>query len=102
LLRNRRLKGYKFLRQHPLAKIAINGRISFYIADFYCAEKRIVIEADGSIHEERKEYDANRDEVVQSYNIRTIRFKNELVINQTSLVIDEILKVLEAQNPRGF
>jgi very-short-patch-repair endonuclease len=102
LLRNRKLQGYKFLRQHPLAKISVNGKISFYIADFYCVEKRLVIEADGPIHEERKEYDANRDEVVQSYNIRTIRFKNELVINQTAQVIDEILKVLEAQNPPGF
>jgi very-short-patch-repair endonuclease len=96
LLRNRKLQGYKFLRQHPLAKIAINGHINFYIADFYCAEKKVVIEADGPIHEERKEYDANRDEVIQSYNIRTLRFKNDKVINQSQEVINEILKALES------
>ena len=102
LLRNRRLDGYKFLRQHPLAKISVNGKISFYIADFYCAEKRIAIEADGPIHDDRKEYDANRDEVIQFYNIRTMRFKNDRVINDSAAVLDEILKVLESQNPSGF
>jgi very-short-patch-repair endonuclease len=35
--------GFKFRRQHP-----ING----FIVDFYCAELRLVLELDGSIHEE--------------------------------------------------
>ena len=96
LLRNRKLSGYKFLRQHPLAKTNIQGRISFFIADFYCAGKKLVIEADGPIHEERKEYDANRDDVIQSYNIRVLRFKNEQLINHSTAVIDEILTVLES------
>ena len=96
LLRNRKLEGYKFLSQHPLAKISVNGPISFYIADFYCAQKRLVNEAGGAIHEERKEYDANRDEVILSYSIRTMRFKNESVINDNTAVLDEILKALQS------
>jgi very-short-patch-repair endonuclease len=34
-LRGRKLLGYKFLRQYPI----IVNSASFYIADFYCAEK---------------------------------------------------------------
>src|SRR5678815_4949580 len=41
LLRNRRLAGLKFRRQHPIGP---------YIADFYCHEHRLVLEIDGSIH----------------------------------------------------
>jgi very-short-patch-repair endonuclease len=40
-LNSRKLKGLKFRRQHP---------IHWYIADFYCHEKRLVIEIDGGIH----------------------------------------------------
>ena len=96
LLRNRKLSGYKFLRQFPLAKASIQGHRCFYIADFYCAEKRLVIEADGPIHELRKKYDANRDEVIKSHNIRVLRFENKKVINQSTKVLEEILKVLES------
>ena len=40
-LRNRRLNGLKFRRQHP---------IDTYIADFCCLEKRLIIEVDGDYH----------------------------------------------------
>jgi type I restriction enzyme R subunit len=40
-LRAHRLDGLKFRRQHPLGP---------FIADFYCAEHRLVIEIDGDIH----------------------------------------------------
>jgi len=41
LLRNRRLLGFKFRRQHQFGD---------YIADFYCHEARLIIECDGSVH----------------------------------------------------
>ena len=44
LIRNRKLSGLKFRRQHPLDK---------YIADFCCHEKRLVIELDGGIHKSK-------------------------------------------------
>jgi very-short-patch-repair endonuclease len=96
LLRNRNLAGYKFLRQHPLCKVNYQGFRTFYIADFYCAEKRLVIEADGPIHLERKEYDQNRDEVMLSNNIRTLRFTNERIKLQSEEVIEEILLALQS------
>ncbi len=55
LLRNRKFHNLKFRRQHAIGR---------YIADFYCDEKKIVIELDGKIHENQKEYDAIRDEII--------------------------------------
>lgn len=43
-LRNRKLMGLKFRRQHPLKN---------FVADFYCAEKNLVIEVDGNVHQGR-------------------------------------------------
>ena len=43
-LRNRKLEGLKFRRQHPIDK---------FIADFYCHEKKLVVELDGAVHDEK-------------------------------------------------
>ena len=60
-LRNRRLSGYKFLRQHPIIyKVDYKG-LNYFIADFYCDSKKAVIEIDGLIHDEKEEYDQFRD-----------------------------------------
>ncbi len=45
-LRDRRLAGLKFHRQHPLLG---------YIADFYCAERGLVVELDGVVHLEAEQ-----------------------------------------------
>jgi len=76
-LRNRKFYGLKFLRQHPLIYEGLNNRFSFFIADFYCDEKKLVIELDGKIHGEQQEYDQERDFVIQSLSIKTVRIKNE-------------------------
>ena len=66
-LRGKKVNGLKFRRQHP---------ISTFIADFYCAEKKVIIELDGEIHETQKEYDENRDSILQEMGIKVTRFKN--------------------------
>jgi len=48
-LRNRKLSGYKFLRQHPIIYKADYKGLNYFIADFYCDAKKAVIELDGSI-----------------------------------------------------
>ncbi len=40
-LRSRQFLGYKFRRQVPIGQ---------YVVDFYCAEKKIIIEIDGGHH----------------------------------------------------
>ena len=76
-LRNRNFYGLKFLRQHPIIYEGLNNRFSFFIADFYCNEKKLVIELDGKIHDEQKEYDRDRNFIVKSLGLKTVRIKNE-------------------------
>jgi len=54
-LRNRKLAGFKFRRQHYIKN---------YIVDFYCAEKLLSIEIDGEIHltKEQQEYMINLEQ----------------------------------------
>lgn len=77
-VRNRKLSGYKFTRQTPLFyQSSVPNKKAFFIADFYCHQKKLVIELDGRIHESQKEYDTHRDEILASIGLRTIRFNNE-------------------------
>lgn len=86
-LRNRNI-GYKFRRQHS---------IGFYIADFYCSEKKLIIEVDGPQHysEDGKEYDEQREFVFQNMKFRIMRITNEEINKNISLVIESIKSELE-------
>jgi len=59
--------GVKFRRQHGIGP---------YIVDFYCKEKNLVIEIDGSQHIKAKEYDKERDDFIKTLNIKVLRFWN--------------------------
>ncbi len=91
-LRSRRLGGFKFRRQHPIDK---------YIADFYCHEARLVVEVDGGIHtiKMNKEYDIERDNVLDKLGITTIRFTNGEVIGDMVNVLERILGYLTSPRP---
>jgi very-short-patch-repair endonuclease len=71
-LRTKNLRNLKFRRQHPIGR---------YIADFYCREARLAIEIDGGIHniKDQREYDEIRQETLELYGIRVLRFKNREV-----------------------
>ncbi len=83
LLRNRKLKGKKFRRQHPIAG---------YVADFYCHETKLVIELDGNFHttQEAKVYDNLRTTMLNEMGITVLRFWNEELINDPSKVLQKI------------
>ena len=76
-LRARRLSGAKFLRQHPIIYQLYDNRPYYFIADFYCAEKKLVVELDGKIHDFQKEYDQHRDEILKSLGLNVLRIKND-------------------------
>ena len=80
-LRKRRLGGYRFNRQKPIIYETDRGRRCFFIADFYCAEKKLVIEVDGSIHAFTKYEDYQRDRVLRELGLRTIRIKNDELVD---------------------
>jgi very-short-patch-repair endonuclease len=89
-LRNRNFKGLKFLRQHPIVYDVINNRPKYFIPDFYCAEKKLIVEIDGKIHDFQKDYDENRDEILTNMGMRILRVKNEEVGN-----VGEVLRKIE-------
>jgi leucyl-tRNA synthetase len=51
--------------------------VEFFIPDFYCAELKLIIELDGKIHENNKEYDLERDLKLLNKGIYVVRIKNE-------------------------
>jgi len=88
-IKNRKLSGFKFLRQHPIIYQGDLTRLNYFIADFYCDEKKVVIELDGPIHESNKEYDDFRDSELKNRGINVLRIKNEELINIRN-VLDKI------------
>ena len=89
-LRNRKFHGLKFLRQHPIVYDEINGRVLYFIPDFYCSEAKTIIEIDGKIHDFQKDYDDRREEILRNTGLKILRFKNEEIKN-----ISEVLKKIK-------
>jgi len=89
-LRNRRLKGYRFHRQH-----IIGG----FIVDFYNRALKVAIELDGSVHarEKVKFNDIARQKYLETNDITVLRFKNREVINDCTKILAKILLELESK-----
>lgn len=79
-LRNRQLAGLKFRRQHPIPP---------YIADFYCDALRLVVEVDGSQHNDA--VDSARNRFLESRGLSIMRFHANDVLSQTGAVVEAIL-----------
>ncbi len=95
-VRNRQFLGLKFYRQYPLFFDYI-GKETFFIADFFCFEKKMVIEVDGKIHDYRKDHDELRTFIVNMMGIEVLRFTNEEIERQ----FDKVLKKLEKKMSEG-
>jgi len=91
VLRDRRLDGLKFRRQHPVGP---------FVVDFCCAERRLVVELDGGVHEEQKERDDEREQLLLLAGYRVLRFSNDMVRNQLSDVVTAIRAAYEEPLPR--
>jgi very-short-patch-repair endonuclease len=92
VIRNRKLEGRKFLRQHPLF-FDMTGKVSFFVADFYCHEEKLIIELDGKYHKYRLKEDEERSRILDFLGLSVIRFKNEKIINNLDKVINEIKNI---------
>ncbi len=92
-LRNRRFNEIKFFRQHPIIYSQFN-RDYFFIADFYSAEARLVIEVDGKIHDFQKDYDLQRDLIISNKGLKIIRVRNEEVTSNVFNVLRSIEEVI--------
>jgi very-short-patch-repair endonuclease len=81
LVRDRRLGGFKFRRQHPIPP---------FVIDFYCHEKRLAVELDGGQHAERAARDERRTQDLARRGIRVIRFWDNQVLAETEAVLEAL------------
>jgi leucyl-tRNA synthetase len=77
--------GDKFRRQHLIAD---------FIVDFVCLSKKLIVEVDGAIHEEQKEADQSRTDVLNARGFKVVRFTNEQVIGDLDAVLNNIITEL--------
>ena len=84
--------GFKFRRQHSIGN---------YIVDFYCPEKKVAVEIDGSQHDHSKnaEYDLRRTEYLKSLGIKALRFWNNEVNTNIEGVMMRIEETLTPTTP---
>ena len=80
-LRHRRLAGLRFRRQHKVAG---------FIVDFFCPEKRLVVEVDGPIHETQSEADAARDALLRATGYQVLHATNDAVLENLTAVLKTI------------
>ncbi len=89
-LRDRKCDGYKFRRQVVLDK---------YIADFYCASARLLVEVDGSSHNGTVERDTARDEWLALRGHHTLRVTNTDVRDNLPVVLTLIAQTCAHLEP---
>lgn len=91
-LRNRQLQGWKFRRQHPLDR---------YIVDFVCSGAGLVVELDGSKHEEQQAYDDARTHKLQSFGYWVLRFWDNDALTNMEGVLEVVLEALASPAPHA-
>ena len=71
--------------------------VAGYICDFWCPEKRLIVEVDGSAHKGRQDYDQDRDMHLRTAipGARIVRFTNEQVLRMPNRVKERLQLLLE-------
>lgn len=90
-LRSRNLNGAKFRRQHPVGP---------YIVDFICINEKLIIELDGSQHQQQQTYDAQRTAFLEQAGFRVMQFWDNDVLLQTENVMQAIVDALCSPSPQ--
>jgi very-short-patch-repair endonuclease len=85
-VRDRRLGGFKFVRQEPIGP---------YVVDFLCRDRKVIVEVDGGQHAE-SERDQVRDAYLVSEGYQVLRFWNSDVLGNISGVLETILSSLSS------
>jgi very-short-patch-repair endonuclease len=85
-LRSRHLGSLKFRRQHPIGP---------YIADFYCAARRLVVEVDGPVHLGQEEGDEQRSQRMADDGYRVLRVSNQEIETDLERVMCRILEACQ-------
>jgi very-short-patch-repair endonuclease len=88
VLRDKKMSGVKFRRQHP---------IDAYVVDFASLEYRLAVEIDGETHTLQAEYDEQRTEYLGMFGFAVIRFTNDEVERDMDSVLQKLAARLEAR-----
>ena len=80
-LRGKKLDGIKFRRQQP---------IGYFVVNFYSSVFRLVIEVDRPIHEQQKEADAARQNILEELGLTVLRIKTEVVEKNLLIALEMI------------
>ena len=91
LLRDRRLGGFKFRRQHPLPP---------YTLDFYCHDACLCVEVDGGQHADDVTRDTRRDAALAAAGVRTLRVWADAVLREPEAVLQAIWDALHDKDAR--
>ena len=75
-----------------------DGERRMFIPDFYCAEVKLIVEVDGSVHDQQKDYDAFRTDILADMGFTVLRFKNEDILHD----IENVLKKIEDYLPSSL
>jgi very-short-patch-repair endonuclease len=89
-IRNGRIEGFKFRRQHAIER---------FIVDFYCPAARLVIEVDGRSHDENEADDRAREAYFAAQGLRILRFTNDQVLSDIEGVVPSIKAALSSPSP---
>ena len=94
LLRDRRCENLKFRRQH---------QIGDYIADFFCNDRKLVIELDGKCHRgsSQARKDKTRDAYLKSVGMMVLRVQNEEFFDNTERILQQIANACYPPSPPG-
>ena len=92
LLRSRRLQGFKFRRQHPIAG---------YIVDFICLSEKLIVELDGGQQSdpEQADYDERRSAHLMDLRMRVLRFSDLEILKEPDAVLERIYIILVPEDP---
>jgi very-short-patch-repair endonuclease len=87
-LRNRKLGGRKFRRQHP---------IGGYIVDLVCLDAKLIVEIDGATHSMEAELvaDRSREAMLRAAGYEILRITNAEIYEHIDFVLETILAALE-------
>jgi len=90
-----RSEGFSFRRQHPIGP---------YVADFYCACARLIIEVDGEAHEreDRPRRDAARDAYFCERGIETMRIPATDILADADDIADGVLRYVRERLDKGM
>jgi len=62
--------------------------------DFFCKEKNLCLEIDGSSHYGQEEYDSEREVFLKSAGISVVRFSNDDVLGRLDFVLNALANSL--------